>query len=95
MRYVIAMMLALAIPTAAYAQSATASAVGRYIIVPSPIAGKLTFLLDTATGKTWQLASIADLEGTPDAWKPMARIDNQEERNWLERTHSPLPNPAK
>jgi hypothetical protein len=33
-------------------------------------------LLDTATGKVWQLTKFDDLENGPTAWRYMDRLDN-------------------
>ena len=35
-----------------------------------------TFLLDTATGKIWQLAKLTDMKGEPVVWQYMERLDN-------------------
>lgn len=35
-----------------------------------------TFLLDTWTGKSWQLTQFGDLEDKPTVWMPMDRFDN-------------------
>jgi len=49
---------------------------GRYQIVINPQARADTFLLDTATGRVWQLIKYGDLNGEPPAWQLMHRIDN-------------------
>jgi hypothetical protein len=36
-------------------------------------------LLDTATGKTWQLTKFTTREGEPVAWEPVTRTDNAAE----------------
>jgi hypothetical protein len=35
-----------------------------------------TFLLDTATGKIWQMAKLTDMKGEPVVWQYMERLDN-------------------
>ena len=49
---------------------------GRYQIVINPQARADTFLLDTATGRVWQLIKYGDLNGEPPAWQLMKRIDS-------------------
>ncbi|MBB3692454.1 hypothetical protein [Sphingomonas sp. BK580] len=48
------------------------------MIVHSPHVQKDTILLDTATGKTWQLA-IDGSRGDAVFWTPLARQDNEAE----------------
>jgi hypothetical protein len=52
---------------------------GRYQIVTSPQSAKFTFLIDTATGRIWQLATFTDIKGDPTIWEIMPRIDSNEE----------------
>lgn len=92
MRYIFAAMLALMIPSVSYAQATPASATGRYIIVQGTLAGQITILLDTSTGKSWQMARISDSSGHPGVWIPMARMDNQEERSWFGQHYPTAPN---
>ena len=49
---------------------------GRYQIVINPQARADTFLLDTATGRVWQLIIYGDLNGEPPAWQLMKRVDS-------------------
>ena len=57
---------------------------GRYVIVFSPLARADTFLLDTQTGRVWQLTTYTDVVGEPRVWKNMARIDTEADLfNWL------------
>jgi hypothetical protein len=49
---------------------------GRFTIVVSPHARADTFLVDTASGKVWQLVKYTDLAGEPTVWDYMARVDN-------------------
>ncbi len=58
---------------------------GRYVVVFSPHGARDTFLLDTVTGKTWQLRADGSRGGAP-VWSPMARADNaQEVQTWERR----------
>jgi hypothetical protein len=52
---------------------------GRYQIVINPQMRADTFLLDTATGKVWQLIKFSDIENQPTAWRYMDRLDNSME----------------
>jgi hypothetical protein len=49
---------------------------GRYQIFFSPHVRADTFLVDTQTGKVWQVVKYSDLEGDPNIWVPMDRVDN-------------------
>ena len=49
---------------------------GRYQIVMNPQVRADTFLLDTATGKIWQMAKLTDMKGEPVVWQYMERLDN-------------------
>jgi hypothetical protein len=51
----------------------------RFQIFYSPHAARDTFLLDTTTGRVWQLTSFSDLTGQPSAWDLMTRIDSNED----------------
>lgn len=50
---------------------------GRYVITFSPFARADTFLLDTETGKVWQLTKFTDLEGEPLVFKYLERVDSE------------------
>ncbi len=67
----------------------------RYQIVMSTIQGKNTFLLDTETGKVWQLTTFTFLQGDPETWRPMTKIDNDaEESRWVDtQTRKTAPKP--
>lgn len=54
---------------------------GRYQIVISPHNARDTFLLDTETGRVWQLAVLSYLKGEPAVWDLMPRIDTPEDRD--------------
>jgi hypothetical protein len=60
---------------------------GRYQIVINPQARADTFLLDTATGRVWQLVQYSDLKDTPPAWQLMKRIDNDLDLKKLQKEH--------
>jgi len=48
-------------------------------------------LLDTETGRVWQLTSFTYLEGEPVAWDLMARIDNKDDYGRFIKEHSKTP----
>jgi hypothetical protein len=48
---------------------------GRYQIIVSPHVAKHTFMIDTATGRVWQLVQFNDLKGEPNGWQLMPRVD--------------------
>ena|SRR5947209_1615795 len=50
--------------------------IGRYQIISSNLAVKFTFLLDTVTGQVWQFAKYTDVNGDPELWEPMMRVDS-------------------
>jgi hypothetical protein len=70
------MLLATAAPVGGRAAAATAEAgcgsTGRYTIIHSPEVESDTMLLDTQTGKTWQLVQVKD--GGPLEWQPVDKI---------------------
>lgn len=81
MRYFLALSM-FAFATAAFAQAGPVGAPGRYIIVHSPHVQRDTVLLDTATGKTWQLQTDSSRDAS--IWVPLARSDNPiEMQAWL------------
>ncbi len=57
---------------------------GRFRIFFSPHARADTFLLDTQTGRVWQLMG---LNGEPTAWTPMTRLDTSEDQAAFARSH--------
>jgi hypothetical protein len=73
---IILVLFALALPAPVLAQAGPVGAPGRYVIVHSPHIQSDTVLLDTATGKTWQLVQNSNREGEPLSWTPLAREDN-------------------
>ena len=50
---------------------------GRYVVTFSPFARADTFLIDTLTGKAWQLTRYGDLQGEPIVFKNLERIDSE------------------
>lgn len=48
---------------------------GRFRIVFSPLERSDTFLLDSVTGRVWQMTQMTDLKGQPTVWKHMVRLD--------------------
>lgn len=50
---------------------------GRYQIVSHPQARTGPFLLDTQTGRIWQLKDFPGLEGAPSAWREMTIVDDR------------------
>ncbi len=77
-----AMVAALSTHASAFAQAGPVGVPGRYVIVHSPHVQRDTVLLDTLTGKTWQLQRNSDRDA--DVWVPLAREDNPVEMQaWL------------
>jgi hypothetical protein len=60
---------------------------GRYQIVISPHAARDTFLLDTETGRVWQLTMFSFLNDEPVVWNVMPRIDNDDDYAKVVRDH--------
>ena len=50
---------------------APVAAVGRYAIIHSPHIQADTVLLDTATGRTWQLVRTGEAQDSPNAWQDL------------------------
>jgi hypothetical protein len=51
---------------------------GRYTIIHSPQVERDTMLLDTATGRTWQLVNNGTDQQEVLAWQPVARYPNSD-----------------
>ena len=49
---------------------------GRFQIFMHPQFRADQYLVDTVTGQIWQLTKFGNLEGEPEAWKPMVKLDN-------------------
>jgi hypothetical protein len=67
------------VPTNAVAETATPPAsvvAGRYTIIHSPLLERDTMLLDTATGRTWQLVNNGPADQEVLQWQPVARYPN-------------------
>jgi len=60
-------------------QQPAANNIARFQIVMSPLARADEFLLDTQTGRIWQLTKITDLQGEPTVWMYQTRVDNDAE----------------
>jgi hypothetical protein len=80
----LALSLALTLLGIAYAQVAKppqaatpSSANGRYQIVMSTLSGKNTFMVDTQTGRVWQLTQFTDIEDEPTVWLNQTRLDGE------------------
>ncbi len=54
---------------------AAAVEIGRYTIIHSPLLEADTMLLDTATGRTWQLQKGTIYNGDPLIWTEIYRLD--------------------
>jgi hypothetical protein len=61
--------------TSAMPQVAT-SANGRFQIVINPNLRADTFLLDSATGRTWKPVQWTDVQGSPVVWEFQERVDD-------------------
>lgn len=94
--YIITGLLALASPAIAQQAQTPPPRDGRYAIVFSPRVERDTFLLDTATGRVWQLTQYTFLEGEPSAWATLPRLDSdQDETNFVRRNvRKPVEPPA-
>jgi hypothetical protein len=66
----------------------TVSNSGRYQIIFSPHLRADTFLVDTQTGKVWQKTSYAFLQGEPEAWLNVDRIDTPLEEQIFVAAHA-------
>lgn len=62
----------------------------RFQIFYSPHVARDTFLLDTTTGRVWQLATFSDLTGQPSAWDLMTRIDSNKDFDKFVQEHPRL-----
>jgi len=58
------------------AQVGARSDVGRYQVVLNPNVRADTFLIDTATGRTWVQTAVTDVEDEPTVWMYRERIDD-------------------
>lgn len=71
---------------------------GRFVITFSPFARADTFLLDTQTGKVWQLTRFTDIQGDPLVFKNLDRIDSEAQFDvWLrsQRLKEPSATPSR
>lgn len=60
---------------------------GRFQIFFSPHARGDTFLVDTQTGKVWQLIKFTDVRGEPTVWDRMDRLDDDAQTLRFLRQH--------
>lgn len=59
----------------------------RFVIWSNPNVRADTFLLDTWTGRVWELLTYTDIEGKPRIWQYMVRVDTPKELlDWLRPT---------
>jgi hypothetical protein len=68
-------------------QATTSSQQGRYQIIISPHAARDTFLLDTETGRVWQMTIFGFLNDEPVVWNAMPRIDNHDDYTKIVNEH--------
>jgi hypothetical protein len=64
---------------------------GRFQIVISPLTARDTFLLDTETGRVWQMTQLSFLIGEPVVWDLMPRIDSDDDYAKVVNTHGRKP----
>ena len=97
MKCILALALAFAIPNVSNAQAGPVGAPGRFVIVHSPHTQRDVMLLDTATGKTWQLQTDPSRMGEPSFWVPMSHVDDAAQTAQFLRDYplkaSPAPKP--
>jgi hypothetical protein len=67
---------------------------GRYQIVTSPHNARDTFLLDTETGRVWQLTVFSFLNDDPVVWNLMPRIDTPDDYGAVIKDHGRKQRPA-
>jgi hypothetical protein len=85
MKHILVAMIVLALsPAVALGQESRSDLFsqqpGRYQIVINPSVRADTFLVDTATGRVWMRSTFVFLNGEPDAWNIMTRLDSVEDR---------------
>jgi hypothetical protein len=51
-------------------------------------------MLDTSTGRTWRLTSHPELQGQPEAWEPIPRLESREDVASFLRQFKRAPAPA-
>lgn len=64
----------------ALAKDESSAQYGSFQVVFSPVSPTDKFLVDTQTGRVWQLARFTDVKGNPVVWQFMYRIDNMDEQ---------------
>lgn len=85
MKILLATVLTLLLFTSIQSNAAEPQQQGRYQIMLNPSVGSDKFLLDTWTGKVWQLTKFIDMAGEPAVWKFMDRIDDKKtNKEWID-----------
>jgi len=67
---------------------------GRYQIVMSPHNARDTFLLDTETGRVWELTVFSFLNDEPVVWNATPRMDNDDDYAKVVSDHGRKPRPS-
>ena len=93
-RCALAALIAVTACQHAFGATATEGGVGRYVIIHSPIVERDTMLLDTVTGRTWQLVEETDLNDGPLAWSPVPQLNTKEDMDALIKKHGFKPTSA-
>ncbi len=62
-----------------FAESSMTVQNARFQIFFSPFVRADTFLVDTQTGKVWELIKFTDIQGEPRVWTRMYRLDDDEQ----------------
>jgi hypothetical protein len=83
--------LAIGLPTGTTGQEGKPVPAGRYQILMSPHNARDTFLLDTETGRVWQLTVLTFLNDDPAVWELMPRIDGPDDYNKVVNDHGRKP----
>lgn len=65
--------------TNVFAQPSAPVQSARFQIFFNPNVRADTFLVDTQTGKVWQLTQFTDVKGEPTVWNRMDRIDDDKQ----------------
>jgi hypothetical protein len=94
--FVVAAALSALLGTAALAQQApTPSQVqtsgGRYQIIFSPRTERATFMLDTQTGRVWQVINYSYLTGDPTVWVLMDQVNTPADEDKLDAKYPRKP----
>jgi hypothetical protein len=87
-------------PSVTMAQTKESAAVpqkqeGRFVIVHSPFARADTMLIDTATGRTWELVKYTNLQDEPRVWIPVRQENTEADAIATVKAHPPKPDQGK